>query len=172
MSSPQATLYQSLAYSWGMHVASCGCALGCGRASERFELCRMTCTVRKPTEKRTEPWCYFFFYFKFSSMMVRNFNDWKKSILWLLISCSFKLLWRLVHIRSHWHSYILSLISRNMFNYDTSLICFYFFSSKYKKLVHEHSIEIYFIQLMSCSLCSDISKIKSVITSPHHSLSY
>lgn len=51
----------------------------------------------------------------------------KKSISWLLISCSFKLLWRLVHIRSHWHSYILSLISRNMFNCDTLLICFYFF---------------------------------------------
>lgn len=147
-----------------MHVARCG------SASQSFGLCGVTC---KPTDKRTEPWCYFFFYFKFSSMMVRNFSDWKKSILWLLISCSFKLLWRLVHIRSHWHSYILSLISRNMFNYDTSLICFYFFFlQNIKKLVHEHSIEIYFIQLMSCSLCFDISKIKSVITSPHHSLSY
>lgn len=92
--------------------------------------CAVTCTVRKPTYKRTEPWCYFLFYFKFISMMVCNFNDWKKSILWLLISCSFKLLWRLVHIRSHWHSYILSLISRNIFNYDTSLICFYFFLFK------------------------------------------
>lgn len=106
------------------HVSNRGCAL------ERLGSCTLTCTLCKPTDKWTEPWCYFFIYFKFSSMMVRNFNDWrkkKKSISWLLISCSFKLLWRLVHIRSHWHSYILSLISRNMFNYDTLLICFYFF---------------------------------------------
>lgn len=95
-------------------------------------------------------WCHVFIYFfTFISMILSSFWCLWKSISRLLISYSFKLLWRLVHIRSHWHSYILSLNSRNMFNYDTLLICFYFFfPSKYKKINHEHSIEIYFIQLL------------------------
>lgn len=62
-----------------MHVASCGCALGCGCASERFGLCRND-MHGAPTCRQTDRALvlFFFFYFKFSSMMVRNFNDWKK----------------------------------------------------------------------------------------------
>lgn len=74
-----------------------------------------------------------FILFKFSSMFWSNFNVSVKASQWLLIGCSFKLLWRSVHIRSHWHSYILSLNSRNRFNDNTLLICFYFFLQNIKR---------------------------------------